>query len=389
MSEIDSKYTKLGGSKSFLGKPTSDETSCPDGVGRYRHYAHGSIYWHPLTGAKEVHGLIRAKWAKLGWERSFLGYPKSDESDSGAGAKGRFGLFQGGAITWKHGAKEAFETHGAIRSKFGQLGWEAGFLGFPTTDETPTPDDVGRYNHFEGGSIYWKPTISAHEVHGKIRQYWATQGWEKNPNLGYPISDELPTHEGSEHRFNDFENGVVYWKHGSKKAVALSKFVLGDASRTAAQIFAEIKAEILAKLKSEQRLYVKSGPRLAGVTDYSYDGAAVHNRLYRIHLDLGVDVPKLPDATSNLGLRFEVVFSREARTIAFVLVQWSVHTHVPWPTSIGLKAKKINERFEALLNPLIGVLQKPSTLPPSLHLLSAKVMPNGDLDVYVEPLAQG
>ena len=39
----------------------------------------GSIYWTPSTGAWSIHGAIRAKWASLGWERSCLGYPVSDE----------------------------------------------------------------------------------------------------------------------------------------------------------------------------------------------------------------------------------------------------------------------------------------------------------------------
>ncbi|GAB16036.1 hypothetical protein ARGLB_105_00010, partial [Arthrobacter globiformis NBRC 12137] len=34
-----------------------------------------SIYWSPKTGAHEVHGAIRAKWAALGWEKGPLGYP--------------------------------------------------------------------------------------------------------------------------------------------------------------------------------------------------------------------------------------------------------------------------------------------------------------------------
>ena len=54
------------------------------------------------------------------------------------------------------------------------LGWERSFLGYPLTDETATPDGVGRYNHFQGGSIYWTPATGAHEVHGAIRGQWAT-----------------------------------------------------------------------------------------------------------------------------------------------------------------------------------------------------------------------
>lgn len=389
MSAIDTKYAQLGGANGFLGSAQGSEKSCPDGVGRYRHYAHGSIYWHPLTGAHEVHGLIRGKWATLGWERSPLGYPKTDEAPSGGGAAGRFNLFQGGAITWKKGAKEAFETHGAIRSTFGQMGWEAGLLGFPTTDETTTPDGVGRFNHFEGGSIYWKPTISAHEVHGLIRSYWASHGWETNANLGYPISNEMPTHASSKHRFSDFENGVLYWKHGAGAAVQLSKFVIGDASRTAAEVFAPIKSMITAKLKENSRIYIKGGPTLVGVSDYAWTGGHVRNRLYRVHVDVGIDVSGVPDPTSNLDFRLEIGFDRGKGTIWASLVDAKFHTHVPWPTSMGVSAAEINAEYKKALDPLVGVHQNTETLPASIHLLSAKVMPNGDLDLYVQPLLDG
>lgn len=389
MTAIDDKHVQLGGVNGFLGAPEGSEKSCPDGVGRYRHYAHGSIYWHPLTGAHEVHGLIRSKWAKLGWERSPLGYPKSDESTSAGGAKGRFSLFQGGAITWKQGAKEAFETHGAIRSTFGQMGWESGFLGFPTTDETKTPDGVGRFNHFEGGSIYWKPTISAHEVHGLIRGYWAAHGWETNPDLGYPISHELPTHGSSPHRFSDFENGVLYWKSGSGGAVPLSKFVIGNASRTAAEVFAPMKDVISKKLKENSRVYIKSGPTLVGVSDYSWTGGRVRNRLYRVHVDVGIDVSGVPDPTSSLDFRLEIGFDRAKGTIWASLFDAKFHTHVPWPTSMGVSAEEINAEYKKALDPLVGVPQNTETLPDSMHLLSAKVMANGDLNIYVQPLLDG
>ena len=79
MSEIDDKYNQLGGANSFLGLPEHEERPCRDGVGRYRTFQHGSIHWHPSTGAHETHGSIRAKWATLDWETGFLGYPVSDE----------------------------------------------------------------------------------------------------------------------------------------------------------------------------------------------------------------------------------------------------------------------------------------------------------------------
>jgi CubicO group peptidase (beta-lactamase class C family) len=104
MSAIDDKYAQLGGAGGFLGAPQGPETTCPDGVGRFRHYAGGSIYWTPETAAHEVHGAIREEWKSLGWELSWLGYPISDEQ---IGQTNRVSRFQNGRITWN-------QTDGAI-----------------------------------------------------------------------------------------------------------------------------------------------------------------------------------------------------------------------------------------------------------------------------------
>lgn len=193
---IKGRYHALGGAKGFLGVAQNSVTVCPDRVGYFQHFKGGSIYYHPQAGAHEVHGLIRAKWAALGWERSFLGYPRTDETvGQDTKREGRFNHFQGGTIYW-HPAAGAHEVHGAIRAKYLELGAEASFLGYPTTNETATPDGAGRFNHFQAGSIYWTARTGAHEVHGLIRSYWAQHGWERNPQLGYPISDELIPHRG-------------------------------------------------------------------------------------------------------------------------------------------------------------------------------------------------
>jgi hypothetical protein len=193
---IKARYDALGGAKGFLGASENTVTVCPDGVGYFQHFKGGSIYYHPHTGAHEVHGLIRARWAAMGWERSFLGYPRTDETrGNDTRHEGRYNHFQGGSLYW-HPSIGAREVHGAIRAKYLELGAEASFLGYPTTDETATPDGAGRFNHFQAGSIYWTARTWAHEVHGLIRQFWAQHGWERNPQLGYPISDELIPHRG-------------------------------------------------------------------------------------------------------------------------------------------------------------------------------------------------
>jgi uncharacterized protein with LGFP repeats len=171
------KYSSLGGSTGWLGPALTTIHTCPDGVGAYQHYANGSIYWHPNTGAHEVHGLIRARWQSLGWEKSFLGYPLTDESTCPDGI-GRYNHFQGGSIYWSP-ATGAWEVHGAIRAKYSQLGWEKSFLGYPLTNESTCPDGIGRYNHFQGGSIYWSPSIftgALLQAPGKYMARYASTG---------------------------------------------------------------------------------------------------------------------------------------------------------------------------------------------------------------------
>jgi hypothetical protein len=149
--EIEKKYLALGSCSSVLGVPTTTEQGTPDGVGRYSAFQNGSIYWTPQTGAFEVHGVIRDAW------------------------------------------------HDA--------GWEAGALGYPISDETPTPDGAGRYNVFQSGSIYWTSQLGAFGVIGRIRDAWAAVGWEAG-ELGYPISNEYAVTGG---RKSDFQHGSITW----------------------------------------------------------------------------------------------------------------------------------------------------------------------------------
>ncbi len=99
------------------------------------------------------------------------------------------------------------DVYGDIGQKWMALGGRDGFLGYALTDELGTPNKPGRFNHFVGGSIYWSPTTGAHEVHGTIRDLWASLGWE-NSHLGFPTSDEYSVPGG---RQSNFEGGSIFW----------------------------------------------------------------------------------------------------------------------------------------------------------------------------------
>jgi uncharacterized protein with LGFP repeats len=104
---IGVRYRALGGCGSVVGVPKTDEMTTPDRIGRYNVFERGSIYWTQATGAHEVLGVIRDKYASQGWEAGALGYPVSGEYDVAGGRKSDF---QRGSITWNAATNEATVT---------------------------------------------------------------------------------------------------------------------------------------------------------------------------------------------------------------------------------------------------------------------------------------
>lgn len=156
--------TGLVNQKYFLGAPITDEFKTPKKNGAGQHFEGGSIYWSPATGAHEVHGAIRDKWKALGWENSFLGFPK--------------------------------------------------------TNEMSTPDGYGRFNFFEGGAIYFHPNLGTFALPNMVIETWKKEGWEKG-KLGYPISDEIIKNNNS---VQMFEFGAIISSNASKYQVLFNSF---------------------------------------------------------------------------------------------------------------------------------------------------------------------
>lgn len=204
-------YRAQGGEPA-LGVPASDELTTWDGRGRFNDLTGTpqtgpvAIYWSPATPASVVYGSIREKWGQHGWEAGVLGYPRTSEYATPNG-QARYNHFQGGSIYWSP-ATGAHEVHGSIHQRWAGLGWETSPLRLPTTDELVTPDGRGRYNHFEAGSLYWSPATGAHEVYGSIRATWASLGWETSW-LGYPTSGEFAIPGG---RRSNFQGGWLEFR---------------------------------------------------------------------------------------------------------------------------------------------------------------------------------
>lgn len=188
---IRDKYNELGGPNSFLLFPTSNELTNPDGHGKRSVFQNGPIYWSAGSGAHPVVNHFFAAWQRNGWEAGSLGYPTSDEIVNHDNI-GRRQHFQGGTIYWR--LNEAYYVTGAIHDKWDASGAEGGWLGYPTSDEIKLPDGQGRMNRFEHGVIYWSPDTGAHAVTGAVLDQWSRAGFEAS-SYGYPTADPV-THPG-------------------------------------------------------------------------------------------------------------------------------------------------------------------------------------------------
>ncbi len=177
--------------KSSLGDPISNITRISatdqntpnlDDEKYHQNFTDGAIYWTSNTGAHEVHGNIYDKWKSMGLERSFLGYPITDEKPTPR-KDAVLNIFEGGAIYWSP-LTGAHEIHGSIYDKWKSMGLERSFLGYPITDERPLPDGNGSISYFQGGAIVWTPVTGANVMHSKdFTEYFHSNNTQRFPKI--------------------------------------------------------------------------------------------------------------------------------------------------------------------------------------------------------------
>lgn len=564
------RWSELGGEQGFLGFPSSDVTPGADvrAEGFFAHFQGGSIYWAPLLQPAAVlasiarpNALASASTATAGIA---LNSPAINHATAAAlngnhqsvstnglrlngqahAANGNIGNNGNGvalagssvsaAIQASLGdlrqvletSAGAFEIHGAIREKYLALGAEASILGYPRTDESGTPDAVGRYNHFQGGSIYCTPGTGAHEVHGLIRDRWASLGWERNAQLGYPVTDELipdprvghrrpevikkpilavpagviklpaeaasaglppsvvntplsvaapalgrtsvaavaatptlaaatlavhsaagalgrltdtsvpaapiasgpalrqeviaatldpvllssiglpgtpastPAEKRSVNRFADFESGVLFWFRGATSATLLSPLAATSDGTSLSFSGADIAAITVSKIgKSsvESPNAQLTSMNFAGTTGYSFDGVQVHNRRHRIQLILqgmenhagsglfGSLISQAAPVTATVELQVEVWFDASQRRIVLAPTDWTLTQ-----ASSSSYAAAVEASLRVRLDPLLWSSFELLTLPDTdggapIAVLSVKTLANGAVGVFVEP----
>jgi uncharacterized protein with LGFP repeats len=210
------KWIAVGGVKSNIGYPITDEAGDVDTTGkavRFNNFKYGgAIYWTASDGSHLIYGSIWLKWIAAGGVKSNIGYPITDEAGDVdiTGKSVRFNNFKyGGAIYWT-GEDGAHLIYGDIWLKWVSIGGVKSHIGYPITDEASTPSNDARFNFFkDGGAIYWDNQHGAALIYGDIYKKYIELGGPSS-FLGHPITDESSSGAYGG-RYNDFTGGSIYW----------------------------------------------------------------------------------------------------------------------------------------------------------------------------------
>ena len=294
---IYSAYKRLNDKKA-LGYLVSDETKTQKQGGRKSVFSKGTIYWSGGTGAFPVTGQMYLDYEALGATKA-LGFPKKSPKTISGGIEQEF---QSANMYYRNGDTNAHEVHGAILTRYKQLGGPH-IWGYPITNETDVRKDkntvLGKFSEFEGCTIYWSQQTGAFEVHGDIRRKYNDL---KGPlgDLGFPTSNEMdiPGYSGPG-RFNTFHKGSILW-YGSWSSIIVArpfKVHIGRINTDESEGFMMGQNDLYIKLTlkvGSQTVYNKKHP------DGEWGGRNI--------VDVNYDIPSVitPNSTKTATLTVDV-----------------------------------------------------------------------------------
>lgn len=139
----------MGGKKSTLGMPTSDQKTITGGARQT--FAHGVIYWSKKAGAHPVTGTILTAYTTAGRTTGTLGYPTGNQKTITGGLSQ---TFTDGTVYWSK-KTGAHPVTGRILTAYTTAGGPTGTLGYPTRDARKVT--AGTVVEFQHGSLTLTP----------------------------------------------------------------------------------------------------------------------------------------------------------------------------------------------------------------------------------------
>lgn len=203
-SAITMRYYDLGGPGGKLGAVIVSERSDPHG-GTYARYQYGAIYSYGPTGTHDVRGPVYTKFHDLGGTGSYLGHPINNYGKAPDNV-GVYQRFQGGSIYWSP-STDVHVVYFDIKDCWGSLGGSTGPLGYPTSDQLAGPG-YGIYNTFQYGIVAQRLGAGAYGVYGACYVRYVADGGLGGP-LGYPIASTRPVGDAARGLYSRFEHGTI------------------------------------------------------------------------------------------------------------------------------------------------------------------------------------
>ena len=229
--------------------------------------------------------------------------------------------------------------------------------------------------------IFSKPTVSAHEVHGPIRNLWQSEGGEDGQTFGYPIANTLPVGPGSDATYSDFEDGVIVLGQGASIAAQLQPFI----TKSRAEVESVVKSKVHDVLTAaDSQIYVTKPAQIVGVTDYSATTNGVRNRMLSVAVSFGITVPNTNDPDVDLKLDIEIRLDRPSKSVQAVPRSWGCKLELDFPTNWATTTthvyNELKPKIDAVMNVPVHVMDVPS----GVDVLSVKVMRDGSVSAFVQ-----
>ncbi len=207
--EVQKRYDELGGAGGALG-PRQENGFCNNSrTVCWQRFTRGYLFYGEGVGAWESKGAIRDRWGEIGYQNGPLGLPTGPENASPNGVFWQ--EYQNGFIVGS-GATGFWEMRGGVKDRWNTLGGQSSSIGMPISPVTIFPNGVS-WQEFKNGFIIGNPTTKYWESKGAIRTHWASIGYQ-NGKAGWPVGPELYDPE-SKIWSQQYQNGHIYYSDKS------------------------------------------------------------------------------------------------------------------------------------------------------------------------------
>jgi uncharacterized protein with LGFP repeats len=168
----------------------------------------GAITSSPSAGTHTISGAIRTQFNNAGGVAGYLGWPTSDQTCGTDGSCSQ--TFEGGTV-YAASDSTTFAITGPILDLYKTLGGAGGKFGQPTGNSSYVASNGGGYvQGFMNGAITWTQNTGAFALSGDIRSAFNDRGGLSG-RLGWPVSSQNSFSVNGGGAVQAFQGGALTW----------------------------------------------------------------------------------------------------------------------------------------------------------------------------------